>query len=597
MQGILLPALYIFAGACLYAATHHALYAQGRPLNRTHLWFSLLCLMVSGHVLAQAGGYQAESAQEIVSWRRLDITFAALIFASFPWFVREYTDLRPIRVPLLVSVLMLVFVPLNMLLPHGVAYHAPPTMAYYVLPWGEQIADLRVRPQGSVLTAAFLAAFTSMAYGLYAGVQQYRRGERIRARRLLVAVALFASLVQINFLINLGLVDFIYVGGFGFLALILLMHRALDAERRTAHEYMKALIDHVPALVYVKDAKGRYLLVNRPFEQAFQVSWHAVVGRGDEALVQPSDAEGLRANDRQVLDSGDPVELEETINIGGRNRRFSTLKFPILNVDRKPMAVGGISTDVSAVSELEVEVGTLRSQVRHADRVARVSALGTSLAHELRQPLAAILANAEAGLRLLARAPPDAEECEAILRDIVRDNGRAIEIIDGLRDMLRQGDAGRSRISLADTVDQVLDYVQGEMRLRGVACERTLDPSCFVLADRVQIGQVVLNLVMNAFDAMEDSPADEKRLDVSVTRVGGGQTAVLVRDSGTGLPDGDPDRIFQSFFSTKNRGLGMGLALSRSIIESHGGHIRAENNPDQGATLRFVLPLAVGGRA
>jgi PAS domain S-box-containing protein len=576
---------------------HHAVIAGSRPVNRRHLWFALLCLMVAGYVFAQAKGHQAQSPLEIVSWRRWDLGFAALIFVFLPWFAREYAGLRSIWGPVVLSVILLGFLILNLLLPFGFAFSDMPAMRYQTLPWGEQVVDLRARPGGAVYLAGVLAASASMAYALYAGVQQYRGGERLAARRLLLAVAVFALLVQVNSLVNLEIIDFFYTDAFGFLALVLLMNRALNAESRMAHQYMRALIDHVPALVYVKDAQGRYLLVNRRFEETFRVSGRSLAGRSDEALVKESNAEGLRANDRQVLDTGRAVEFEDAFEMGNEARTFSTLKFPILDPEGKPCAICGISTDISAERGLEREVGTLRTQVWHADRVARLNTLGSSLAHELRQPLAAILANAEAGLRLLARDPPDLDESKAILRDIVRDNGRAIAIIDGLRDMLRYGAAGRRPVRLADVVQEALDYTQGEMRRRGVACERSLDASCVVLVDKVQIGQVVLNLVMNALDAMEDRPPGQKELFVSVARDREGQAEVKVRDSGTGLPAGDPEGIFESFFSTKTRGLGMGLPLSRSIIESHGGRIWATNNADRGATVQFVLPLTQGADA
>jgi signal transduction histidine kinase len=163
-----------------------------------------------------------------------------------------------------------------------------------------------------------------------------------------------------------------------------------------------------------------------------------------------------------------------------------------------------------------------------------------------------------------------------------------------MRDMLRYGVSGRRPVRLADIVQEVLDYTQGEMHRRGVVCQRSLDPSCVVLADKVQIGQVLLNLMMNALDAMEDRPSGRKELFVSVARDPEGQAEIRVRDSGKGLPAGDSKDIFESFFSTKTGGIGMGLPLSRSIIESHGGRIWATNNADQGATLEVVLPLAQG---
>jgi len=592
MDGILPPALYLLAGACLYAAFHHAAKVRGRPLNWTHLWFFLLCLMVAGHVVAKAGGYQAQSAEEIVFWRRWDTAFAAMVFIFLVWFVREYAGLRSVWGPALLSLLLFAFVPLAMLLPHGVVFTELPAMIDHTLPWGEQVTDIRVRPFTNAHGAGWFAVLMSLAYGLYGGVQQYRRGEYTRARWLLVALAVFLLLLTINFVEDLGLLDFFYVGEFGFLALVFLMNRALELESRMARQHMEAVIHHVPALVYLKDLKGRFLLVNRGFEDLVGVPRPALIGRTDDKLFPPVDAERLRVNDRRVLESGHAVEFDEMVNIGGEALSFVTLKFPILDVDGRPLGVCGISTNVSAERELKDQIGTLKSQVWHADRVARVQTLGSSVAHELRQPLAAILANAEAGLHLLSREGADPTEMRDILQDVVRDNRRAIRIIEGLREMLRQGRSTRVRVLLGDLVSEVLDYLQGEVRRRGVVCERSLDPSCFVVVDKVQIGQVIMNLAMNALDAMEDRPIDQRQLSISVQPDEAGQACLTVRDSGSGLPPDASERIFEGLFSTKARGLGMGLALSRSIIEAHGGRIWATNNPEGGATVQLVLPLA-----
>lgn len=247
--------------------------------------------------------------------------------------------------------------------------------------------------------------------------------------------------------------------------------------------------------------------------------------------------------------------------------------------------------DMSASHTPDLEWGTLREQVLHADRVARVSALSTSLAHELSQPLTAMLSNAQAGLRFLEQGEPALGELREILQDIVRDNERAIAIISGLRALLRQKNNARERIGLADAVTEALDLIQDEIVRRGVRCERDLQPDCPVLADKVQIEQVVLNLVMNALDAMDARPANQRQLRIAVTTDGDGQARVAVRDSGVGMQPIHVERIFESFYSTKSQGLGMGLALCRSIIESHGGRIWANNNTDQGATVQFMLPV------
>jgi len=241
---------------------------------------------------------------------------------------------------------------------------------------------------------------------------------------------------------------------------------------------------------------------------------------------------------------------------------------------------------------VEKELNDLRHQVLHADRVERIGVLSTSLAHELSQPLTAVLSNAQAGLRFMQQGEPALDELRDILEDIVRDDERAIAIIRGLRAMLRQKSTTRERIVLAEAVAEALDLMHDEILRRGTRYERDLQHNCHVLADKVQIEQVILNLVMNALDALDARPAGQRQLRISVASDGDGQARVVVRDSGMGLPPSQVDRIFESFYTTKNKGMGMGLALCRSIVESHGGRIWANDNTDQGAIVQFMLPMA-----
>ncbi|HWS02698.1 MAG TPA: ATP-binding protein, partial [Gammaproteobacteria bacterium] len=198
---------------------------------------------------------------------------------------------------------------------------------------------------------------------------------------------------------------------------------------------------------------------------------------------------------------------------------------------------------------VEKELNDLRHQVLHADRVERIGVLSTSLAHELSQPLTAVLSNAQAGLRFMQQGEPALDELRDILEDIVRDDERAIAIIRGLRAMLRQKSTTRERIVLAEAVAEALDLMHDEILRRGARYERDLQHNCHVLADKVQIEQVILNLVMNALDALDARPAGQRQLRISVASDGDGQARVVVRDSGMGLPPSQVDRIFESFYT------------------------------------------------
>lgn len=594
MNSLLLHTLYVLSGVCIYAGVHHALVGWRHPVDRAHLLFALMSMLIAAYVMAKAGSYEADSAEQLVASRRWELSFAMLFFVAFPWFVREFTNRRSPWLPVVLSLLMLAVLVANLLLPYGVGFVRLPEHATLTLPWGERITDLHVPQQQRSLwfQLGWLVMLLVFVYSLHASWRQYRRGESRRALTLAASVGVFLAFFLFNRLVNDGLIAFTHTAEFGFLALVFMMNQSLSYDERVLEERMQSVLDNMPAVVYLKDLHGRYLLVNRQFGRTFGWENSRIRGRTDYDLFPREQADSLRANDRQVMRERSPVKFQESIDVQGEVRHFHACKFPVLALDGTLIAVGGTAMDMTRARKVESERDELREQVLHADRVARISALSTSLAHELSQPLTAMLSNAQAGLRFLEKGEPAPDEFRDILQDIVRDDERAIAIIRGLRAMLRQKHSARERADLALVVAEALDLIHDEILRRGARYERELQAECHVLADTVQIQQVVLNLVMNALDAMETRPAQQRHLRVAVSSDGDGQVRAAVRDAGIGLPPSQADRIFESFYSTKTQGLGMGLALCRSIIEAHGGRIWANDNADQGATVQFMLPLA-----
>lgn len=240
----------------------------------------------------------------------------------------------------------------------------------------------------------------------------------------------------------------------------------------------------------------------------------------------------------------------------------------------------------------ELEVRRRREELAHMTRVATMGELTASLAHEINQPLAAILSNAQAAQRLLSTGGEHREEIQEILSDIAADDQRAGEVIRRMRDLLRKGESHPSPIDLNGLVDEVVGIVHGEMILQNVSLELELSPRPLrVQGDRVQLQQVLLNLIVNALDAMKESAGGSRRVVVRTQAIDTGRLAeVAVQDSGPGIPTDRIDQIFEPFYTTKTKGLGLGLAICRSIIQSHGGRIGSRNNADRGATFWFTLP-------
>ena len=246
--------------------------------------------------------------------------------------------------------------------------------------------------------------------------------------------------------------------------------------------------------------------------------------------------------------------------------------------------------DVTENKRAEAEAFQARSQLFQLDRLSRMGELTASLAHELNQPLAAILSNAQAGLRFLQSGKIDLDELREILQDITQDDQRAGSVIRSLRSMVKREEVERKPVILNNVLNDVVQIFHTESVFRNVRVETELDGSLPpVLGDKVQLQQVVLNLILNAADAMSENPPEQRKI-ILCTRVKDDRVRVTVRDFGAGVDQANLERIFEAFFTTKGAGLGMGLNICRAVVEAHGGRIRAENNPDRGATFVFELP-------
>jgi PAS domain S-box-containing protein len=251
----------------------------------------------------------------------------------------------------------------------------------------------------------------------------------------------------------------------------------------------------------------------------------------------------------------------------------------------------GALMDVTQAKKAQEELQTAQAELAHASRVATLGEISASIAHEVNQPLAAIVANAQASLRFLNHESPDLNDVRGALEWIVKDGNRAAEVIQRVRTLVKKTDTQKVGLDVNDAINEVVALLQRELSAHRVWLKLELAADLpKVFADRVQLQQVVMNLIMNGAEAMQEVE-DRPRLLTIRSSLADEQVAVAVKDCGIGLTAEDQNRLFNAFFSTKPGGLGIGLSICRSIIEAHGGKLWASANPDHGATFQFVLPL------
>jgi signal transduction histidine kinase len=297
-----------------------------------------------------------------------------------------------------------------------------------------------------------------------------------------------------------------------------------------------------------------------------------------------------------VADGCDYNIIHRVIRADGTARWIAARGRAIYSATGQPLKMMGASFDITERRQRALETEGHRQELAHLGRVALMGEMASSLAHELNQPLTAIVANAAAGQRFLDRGVIDARELHELLLDIALDGQRAGKIIRGIREMVRKGNPNREPVDMNQVVKDVVRLTNSDAVRNGCVLVIELDSQLPpVEADAVQLQQVLLNLIFNAFDAMQATPLHLRRVVLSTTSLGptsqaNGAVRTTVRDFGTGFPEKTRQHIFEHFFSTKKEGLGMGLAIARSIVESFDGVLDATNAIDGGAILHFTLP-------
>jgi C4-dicarboxylate-specific signal transduction histidine kinase len=332
----------------------------------------------------------------------------------------------------------------------------------------------------------------------------------------------------------------------------------------------------------------------------------ATLGLADDAapdpqsqmqLVHPEDRALVgTVIERAMVRGGDYDVQYRIVSPAGMVRWIASRGSVELDGHGKPRYLRGATIDVSGRVRADMDAKTLRKEVAHLSRVAMLGQLSGSIAHELNQPLTAILSNAQAALRFMQAKSVDMQALEETLHDIVADDQRAGDIIRRLRSLFQRGESRSEAMSVNTLVSDVVALLRSDLVSRNVAISTELGAGLApVQGDRVQLQQVLFNLVFNACEAMTDLPAAARTLLVRTAPLGDHSVVVSVVDAGPGVAPDQLKRIFEPFVSTKPLGIGLGLVISSSIVNAHGGRLWCTNNEGRGATFSFTLPCAPEG--
>jgi PAS domain S-box-containing protein len=371
---------------------------------------------------------------------------------------------------------------------------------------------------------------------------------------------------------------------------IMRAHEALRESERN----LRSAIDGIAGLVAVLAPNGELETVNRQLLEFFGRPLEWIKNWGTNDAVHPEDLPRALELFKRGMASGIPFNFEVRLRcIDGEYRRFENRGVPVRDDSGRIARWYCLLTDIEDRTRALARLEQMQSDFAHMNRVSMMGELTASLAHEITQPIATARNNARAALNFLDRQPPELREVKEALACVVGDADRAGEIIDRIRDHIRKAPPRKARFDLSNAIDEVIVLGRSAITKNGVLVQTLLAEGVFpVQGDRVQLQQVILNLVLNAVEAMGAVEAGPRELLISTEQTEANGILVAVRDSGPGIDPEHVERVFEAFYTTKSSGVGMGLSICRSIIDAHGGRLWADANEPRGAVFQFTLPGA-----
>jgi PAS domain S-box-containing protein len=374
--------------------------------------------------------------------------------------------------------------------------------------------------------------------------------------------------------------------GAAVLAFLFGVYRLRVGQLRAEERKLREAIETIPAMAWIAGPGGALQFVNRRWVEYTGLS-QLEAEEVRKIAIHPDDLDRIERRMDASFASGEPFEEEMRIRrTDGEYRWFLSRAVPLRDKRGKVVKWYGVATDIQDRKRAE----ELQADLAHTNRVSTMGELVASISHELAQPLTVTTANAKASLRWLQRDPPDMTEVRKGTESIIEAGALASEIINRLRSLYKKAPPKRELVAINEVIGEMVLLLRSEANEYAVSIRTDLADLPKITADRVQLQQVLMNLMLNGIEAMKETGGV---LTIKTGRGEGGQVLISVSDTGVGLPAGRTDEIFNAFFTTKPQGSGMGLAISRSIVESHGGRLWATSHDGQGATFHLTLPTTV----
>jgi PAS domain S-box-containing protein len=369
----------------------------------------------------------------------------------------------------------------------------------------------------------------------------------------------------------------------------------LERELRVNEERWQAVMNNPIMGVTVLGPDHRFIMANPTFQ--------AMVGYTDAELkkltaidITPSDQRDLNSRLFKELQEGKRNNYELIKQLQRKDGKLIWIQLHVFGISNRTSSVGqhtfGMIFDITEKMQAQDALQVAQAKLAQSAQSSRMGAMTASIAHEIKQPLAAIMTNANAGLRWIGQTPPNVAETRMALERIVDESQRTDDVVQNIRAMFKSDASSRTSVDMNELINEVLTLAKGDLQRRAIIVHTILDNNLPpVMANRVQLQQVLFNLVTNAIEAMEPVGERDRQLLIKSEPGTEGEVSLAVEDSGTGIDPKHIERVFSSFFTTKDKGMGMGLSICRSIIESHGGRLWASRGSRHGSVFQFTLPV------
>lgn len=603
----------MMASASVTLGLVHLLVWSKQRSRYAHLAFFALTISVAAFSLFEQSAMRSQDPAAhaaLIRWAHVPLTLVVLSILAF---VHLYFRAGRLWLAYAAAACRLLALLLDFVTGVNLNFESVSALTHVALPGGAAAA-VPIGVANPWQVVAQIGNVLLVAFVVDASVELWRRGDAVSRRRAalvggslglcvvgvsVLAVLIVTHVVEAPTMLTPGFIVVVLAMGYELSADVVAAARLTDRLRiseaglRTSEERFRAVIEAAPNAILLVDGEGRVALTNAQAHSLFGYSREEMIGQPAELLVPP--------RYRPLLESyrgGDAAEARSRVMGSARElqvQRKDGEEVPVEAVLQPMRTAAAMFVLVSLVDlterrNIERTAARQRDEIAHLSRVSILGELSGSLAHELNQPLTAILSNAQAAQRLLARDPPQLDSVAEILADIVKSDRRAGAVIQRLRSLLRKEETQRQPFDVNDAVQDALRLMHSDLLSRRVLVTSELAEKLPAMTgDRVQLQQVLLNLVINGCDAMEGQDC-RRCLSVRTRATAAGNIEICVTDDGGGIPPQDLERIFEPFVTTKPQGLGLGLAICRSIVESHGGRLWATNNAERGATFHVELP-------